>query len=420
MSVKRMRICFVVENYPTVTETFVYEAVTWLERAGHRVAVVAAARENLPVGDGFKPACCTLDAPGRRKVIVQALLKEPWAVATTAARLSGVRRRRRFWFSYAVAGALLDEVRRADVVVAHFGPTGQAWLPVASLTRRRFAVYFHGYDVGAVLHRNPDAYADLFASGAALLTNSEYMKGRLRDAGAPEERLAVVRLGVHPGLTETSSRLAVPRRLLTIARLVPKKGIEDSIHAFAAARPHLGPDWSYHIVGDGPLRPSLERLVKQEGLEPWIRFYGFLPRSDTLTALREASLFVLASKVDQSGNTEGTPVALIEAATLGIPVVATRHAGIPEILPPDAMARGFLVSEGDVPALTSVLARLGSSGAMRAEWGAACARHARAIYSAGAFTATLVATLEAKARIPRLVESGRTSVDVELSTPPDR
>jgi glycosyltransferase involved in cell wall biosynthesis len=125
-----------------------------------------------------------------------------------------------------------------------------------------------------------------------------------------------------------------------------------------------------------------------------------------MTALREASLFVLASKEDDSGDTEGTPVAVMEAATLGIPVVATRHAGIPEVLPAGALVRGFLVPEGDVPALAAALARLGSSEKTRADWGAACARHARATYSAGEFTATLVATLEAKARIPHLVESG--------------
>lgn len=402
----RMRICFAVETYPNVTETFVYEPVEWLERAGHRVAVVAAVREELPSGDGSRLLSCTLDSRGRRRVFALALLKQPWATASTVVRLLRIRRRRRFWFSYVVAAALLEEVRLADVVVAHFGPTGQVWLPVASLARRRFAVYFHGYDVGAVLRRDPDAYADLFASGAALLTNSEYLKGRLVDAGAPEERVAVVRLGVHPGLAGTSSRQATggAGRLLTIARLVPKKGIEDSIRAFAAARPRLGPDWSYHIVGDGPLRPSLERLVEEEGLGAWISFRGFLSRSETLTALKEASLFVLASKVDDSGDTEGTPVAVMEAATLGVPVVATRHAGIPEILPADASARGFLVPESDVPALTAALTRLGSSEEMRADWGAACARHARAAYPAGAFTAALVATLEAKARVPHLVE----------------
>jgi colanic acid/amylovoran biosynthesis glycosyltransferase len=172
-------------------------------------------------------------------------------------------------------------------------------------------------------------------------------------------------------------------------------------------------------VGDGPLRPSLERLVEQEGLGPWISFRGFLSRSETLTVLREASLFVLSSKVDDSGDTEGTPVAVMEAATLGIPVVATRHAGIPEVLPADALARGFLVPEGDVPALAAALARLGSS-EVRDDWGAACARHARATYSANAFTATLVATLEAKARIPHLVESGRADRDARRLTQTDR
>lgn len=415
-----MRICFVTETYPKVTETFVYESVNWLEHAGHRVTVVAEVREELPGGDGLRLACRTLDPKGRGRVIVRALLKQPWATASTVTQLLRMRRVHRFWFSQALAGALLEEFRLADVVLAHFGETGQMWLPAAAVAQRRFAVYFHGYDVGAVLQQDRNAYADLFASGAALLTNSEYLKGRLVDAGALEERVAVVRLGVHPGLAGTSSRPARPGRLLTVARLVPKKGIEDSIRAFAGARPRMGPGWSYDIVGDGPLRPDLERLVEQEGLAPWVRIRGFLPRDETLTALREASLFVLASKVDDSGNTEGTPVAVMEAATLGIPVVATRHAGIPEILPQDAPARGFLVPESDVPALTAALVLLGSSEGMRAEWGAACARYAHATYSAGAFTAALVETLEAKARIPRIAEFDGVSVDAGPPTPSDR
>ena len=207
-----MRICFVTETYPSITETFIYEPVEWLERAGHHVSVVAAAREDLPGSGDVTLARRTLDTRGRRSVIAGALLKHPWATVSTVVRLLSIRRRREIWFSYLVAGASLEEIRRADVVVAHFGTMGQVWLPVAFLTRRRFAVYFHGYDVGTVLQRDPDAYADLFASGAALLTNSEYMRGRLLDAGAPEERLAVVRLGVNPGLAAHHPRRGSPAR----------------------------------------------------------------------------------------------------------------------------------------------------------------------------------------------------------------
>lgn len=60
----RMRICFAVETYPSVTQTFVYEPVDWLERAGHHVAVVAAVREELPSGDGFRLVSSTLEVAG--------------------------------------------------------------------------------------------------------------------------------------------------------------------------------------------------------------------------------------------------------------------------------------------------------------------------------------------------------------------
>lgn len=402
-----MRICFVTETYPRVTETFVYEPVEWLQQAGHHVTVVAAAREELPGGAGVGLVCRTLGPAQRRRIVARAFLERPLLTASTVAQLLRLRRRRRFSLSRAVAGTQLEEIRLADVVVAHFGESGQIWLPVAAVARRRFAVYFHGYDVGAVLARSRGFYADLFASGAALLTNSEYLKRSLVDAGASEERVAMVRLGVHPGLAGTARRPAVPPRVLTVARLIPKKGVEDSIRAFAAAHPCSGPGWSYDIVGDGPLRPDLERLVERERLTPWVRFRGFLSRRETLTALAEATLFILASKVDDSGSTEGTPVAIMEAATLGVPVVSTRHAGIPEILPPDASARGFLVPENDVPALADAVARLASSERLREEWGADCARYARANYSARAFTSSLIATLNARARIPHIALTDR-------------
>ena len=89
-------------------------------------------------------------------------------------------------------------------------------------------------------------------------------------------------------------------------------------------------------------------------------------------------MFVLASRTASDGDTEGTPVAAIEAATYGVPVVATRHAGLPEVLPADAAARGYLVAEGDVQALADAIVRLASSLEERRAWGQACLSFARA------------------------------------------
>src|SRR5262249_30660727 len=161
--------------------------------------------------------------------------------------------------------ALVSEIRGADVLLAHYGPTGVQFLSVAFLARRPYAVYFHGYDVGRVLREDPLAYETLFRSGASLLTNSDFLRGRLVAAGASPERVRVVPLGVDPRVAQAVREPTSPPRVLTIARLVPKKGLEDALRAFARLRGDAE-GWRYDVVGDGPLRGALERLTEEQGI----------------------------------------------------------------------------------------------------------------------------------------------------------
>ena len=396
-----MRIAVLAGNYTRASETFVYEPLQWLADAGHEVALIARRARPLP-GDPTRPLPRhVLGDPAPGAAVAAALARAPLATLRAALRGWPHRRARGFRLAAGLRSALVSEIRGADALLAHYGPTGVQFLSVAFLARRPYAVYFHGYDVGRVLAENSLAYETLFRSGASLLTNSDFLRDRLVAAGAPSERVRVVPLGVDPRVAQAVREPASPPRVLTIARLVPKKGLEDALRAFASLRGDAA-SWEYDVVGDGPLRGALERLAVELKIAARVRFHGFLSREDTVDALRRASVFLLASRVDADGSTEGTPVSLLEAASLGIPVVATKHAGIPEILPPQARDEGFLADSGDVAALGDALARLAREAELRESWGRACAAHVALLHSAKAHVEALTEALSRHARVPEL------------------
>lgn len=112
----------------------------------------------------------------------------------------------------------------------------------------------------------------------------------------------------------------------------------------------------YDVIGDGPLRRQLENLVRQSKLDSIVTFHGALDGREIAEILDRSHLFVLTSVTAQNGDQEGTPVSLLEAQAAGLPVISTRHSGIPEIVM-DGKS-GFLIPERDVHALADCLIRL--------------------------------------------------------------
>ena len=397
-----MRLTFLASRFPVLSETFVYEPLQWLREAGLQVSVVASQLGSSKVEIPPEVAVYILSSESGIPTMASSMSRSPLQSGATLWRYlaeSNVRplRRKNVWH------AMLPAITGADALIAHFGPTGVRWLTPAALAGKPLLVYFHGYDVGRVLSERPGAYDGLFRSGAGLLTNSDFQRRRLIAAGASPSRLAVLPLGVSPACTAASAtERAGPPLVVTIGRLVPKKAIGDSIRAFGRALRTVGSPWAYHVVGDGPLRGPLSQLVSDERLKGTVRLRGFLARHETIDLLQDASIFVLASRSADDGDTEGTPVSILEAASLGVPVVTTRHAGIPETLPPEAAREGFLVEEGDLAALSSALARLMASSELRRQWGEACRQHVQRRHSAAAFTAGLIDAVNTLAAVPSM------------------
>jgi colanic acid/amylovoran biosynthesis glycosyltransferase len=175
-------------------------------------------------------------------------------------------------------------------------------------------------------------------------------------AGCPAEKVQRFKLGSDLkrfSFKERTVDSSGAIRLVTIARLTEKKGLEYSIRAVARLSQRFA-KLEYNIIGDGDLRPELSRLIEALGVGSTVRLLGWKTMEEVQVLLDQSHVFVLASVESRNGDIEGLPLALQEAQAMGLPVVCTRHSGLPEgIL--DGKS-GFLVPERDVDALADCLA----------------------------------------------------------------
>ena len=356
-----LRIAFFVPSFPELSETFIARQVVGLLDRGHEVRVFA----HEPASDGL--AHQSFEQRDLRRLVT--VLPSSGAPVSLAARhaLAALRclrlrhaRASGGWTALARTIATLAREAPFDVVHCHYGNVGLHYAPAACVWDAPLAVSFYGYDSSSYpRERGARVFEPLFAAADAVTSLSEHMDAQLRSLGCPPALLRRVPLAVDPSALgsdiprATRSRDGV--RLLTVARLTEKKGIEHALRAVALAADEF-PDVRYDIVGDGPLRAQLESLSATLGLSDRVRFLGARAEDDVQVAMREADLFLLPSMTAANGDQEGTPTVLLEAAWARLPVLATRHAGIPNIVRDGES--GILVAEGDPEALAEALSSL--------------------------------------------------------------
>ena len=218
---------------------------------------------------------------------------------------------------------------------AHFGWSGVAAIPAAVRTGLPLVTTFYGLDVSdpqrARGRRNP--LDRLFADGTLFVCEGSRMGRHLVANGCPPDRVRVVRIGIDLGRWPYRPPARTrPLVVLQVSRFVEKKGIDLSLRAFAAARPRLGPSELW-LIGDGRLRGDIEKLAERLGIAGSVRFLGMVSYTEYLEAIRRAHVCIQPSRTARDGDTEGgAPTVLLEMQAAGIPVVATRHADIPEVV----------------------------------------------------------------------------------------
>jgi glycosyltransferase involved in cell wall biosynthesis len=180
----------------------------------------------------------------------------------------------------------------------------------------------------------------------------------------PWPRLELLPNPLPVGLGHPSAQPDAPRRpeLLALARLVPQKGLDLLLRAFARLRDPSLAEWRVVLVGDGPEREALRTLAEREGVSERVAFEGF--RSDPSPYLARASVFVLPSRF------EGMPNALLEAMAAGLPVVVSDASPGPLEMVQHGV-HGLVVSSENVEALAAALGRLMGDAGLREHLGQA-------------------------------------------------
>ncbi len=362
-----MQVAHLTSTFPVISQTFILNQLSGLIERGHEVTIFAEDRPDTAVEhellqeyDLFERAVYSgqpstyLEGASLLLDAIPDLLRSGYGPHRVAAQFRhGKDTPKRL-------ARLRDVLRHAskqELIHAHFGTTGNTALPAQQLTELPLVVSFYGYDVSRTPRSNPAVYDELFERVAAMTCLSKDMKDDLIELGGQAEKIHKVPLCVDPSKFEYRERTLAsdePIQLLTVARHVEKKGLRYAIEAVAQL--DLERPVTYAIAGDGPRRDQLEVRIDELDAGDRIETLGWQTQEEISRLMANAHIFVLPSVTAANGNKEGTPTVLLEAQSAGLPVISTRHAGIPEIVS-DGEA-GYLVPERNVPALVDALERL--------------------------------------------------------------
>jgi colanic acid/amylovoran biosynthesis glycosyltransferase len=253
-------------------------------------------------------------------------------------------------------------------------------LPVCRQAGVPLVAQFHGVDAyhhdELATHR--EGYQRLFREAAALVAVSRDMVEQLVSLGAPRSRVFYNSCGVDMKLFQPTRPEANPPLFVAAGRFVDKKAPHLTLLAFERVLATC-PEARLTMIGEGPLWNATRQLAAALGIDGQVEFPGRQTHSQVAEWLRGARAFVQHSVVTTYGDSEGTPVGILEAGASGLPVVSTRHAGIKEAVL--SGKTGFLVDELDITGMANAMKSLALEPALAGQMGAQARRHVGDHYS---------------------------------------
>jgi glycosyltransferase involved in cell wall biosynthesis len=252
---------------------------------------------------------------------------------------------------------LVSFIERTNVTLAEFAPVAVGLLRPCQTAKVPLVVHFHGFDAydRRILEEYQKDYQELFRSAAAFVVVSKAMSEQVVRLGAPREKVHINSCGVDVQRFDAADAGSNPPHFLAMGRFVEKKAQFLTILAFERAL-RQRPDIRLSLAGDGPLLDCCKQLVRALRLEKVVEFLGVVSHDRVPAMIRRFRGFVQHSVTAPSGDSEGNPVAVMEAGASGLPVVSTKHAGIP-----DTVAHGetgLISEEMDIDSMANHIALL--------------------------------------------------------------
>jgi glycosyltransferase involved in cell wall biosynthesis len=410
------RLGVVVKGYPRLSETFIAQEIRALERRGIEQVIVSLCHPRSPFLH-----------PVHRQISAEVLYLPEFLKDDPV----GVREARR-WAEdqprFSLAWQAFQADLNRDPSPGRWRRLGQACVLARDLPQDVDWVHTHYLHAPASVTRYAALIRDLPWSFSAHakdiwtigewelrlklaeaewgVTCSRYNFAQLRSFASRPERLHLIYHGLDqaeiPAAPDRTGRDGPAVTIVSVGRAVEKKGYDDLLRALHLIRADRR--WTFHHIGDGLLIDRLKERAVHLGLGDRIVWHGARERGAVFDLLEGADLFVLPCRIARTGDRDGLPNVLMEAQALGLPVVSTTVAAVPELI--EHGRNGWLVPQKSPSALAAALTRLMDDPALRARLGAAAAVNVRERFSAEPNfdrLATLIARSRAPSEADRLV-----------------
>lgn len=258
-----------------------------------------------------------------------------------------------WYFEQLIKKSLIRQ--KISVVLAEYGPKAHTLLPIVKSLDLPLIVHFHGFDASIFevikKHKN---YKEVFDTAQYIVVVSKKMYKDLLELGCPEKKLIYNVYGPQEMFFEVESKFST-QQFIAVGRFVNKKAPYYLILAFKDVVKKF-PEAKLIMAGEGELLSTCKDLVKYFDLQDNIRFPGVVRSDEFQNYLSESIAFVQHSVTAQNGDSEGTPVSILEASAAGLPVISTRHGGISDIIIEGET--GFLVEEHDVNKMSDQMIKI--------------------------------------------------------------
>lgn len=281
----------------------------------------------------------------------QSILSQSTEKNLVEAMASGSGISTQLWDNYSQELAIYLKASKAKVVLLESGLMASFFYRACEMADLPYVVHFHGVDAFGkeILSQWKTHYKNFFRTASKLIVVSQAMREQLIRLGASLDKIVLAPYGVSVNLSELASPANAPPQFVAVGRFVDKKAPQLTLQAFSLVYREI-PNSRLIMVGDGPLLKLCQQWVNQNGLSDAVIFAGVQTRRIVSSLMASSRAFVQHSLTASNGDSEGLPLAILEAGAHGLPVVSTRHAGIPDAVLEGK--HGFLVDEGDIQGMS--------------------------------------------------------------------